>query len=124
MKKFFLILIFVGIIILGGVIFISSKNKNIPAQESGVVLFYGTNCPRCQRVEEFIKENKIDEKIFFVRKEVFNNEKNASELIEKAQKCGLSSANIGVPFLWTGSQCLVGDEDIINFFSRQINPQN
>lgn len=123
MSKIFLTLILIGIIVLGGIIFVFYKNKNIPAQESGVVLFYGTNCPHCQRVEEFIKENKIDEKIFFVRKEVFNNEKNASELIEKAQTCGFSSANIGVPFLWTGSQCLVGDEDIINFFSRQINRQ-
>lgn len=123
MNKISLTLIFIGIIITGVIILVFYKNENIPPRESGAVLFYGTDCPRCQNVEEFIKENKVDEKIFFVRKEVFNNEKNATELIEKAQKCRFSSADISIPFLWADSQCLVGDEDIINFFSRQIERQ-
>jgi len=116
MNKKLLILILVGIIVLGAAVFIISKNIS---PQNKIILFYGENCPFCQKVEDFIKENKIEEKVPFERKEVFNNEKNAQELVGKAQKCGLSAADIGVPFLWDGSKCFVGDTDIINFFKQK-----
>lgn len=111
-----LILLFVGIVVLGAVIFIISKNIS---PQNKIILFYGENCPFCQKVEDFIKENKVEEKVRFERKEVFNNEENARELVEKAQICGLSAAEIGVPLLWDGSKCFVGDTDIINFFKQK-----
>jgi len=116
MNKKFLPLILVGIIVLGVVIFIIFKNIS---PQSEIILFYGENCPFCQKVEDFIKENKIEEKVTFERKEVFNNEKNAQELVGKAQICELSAADIGVPLLWDGSKCFVGDTDIINFFKQK-----
>lgn len=121
MNKKILILIFIGVIVLGGIIFVFYKNKNIPAQKSKIVLFYGEGCPHCANVDQFLKDNKIDEKISFDKKEVYNNKDNAAELFEKAGKCGLSQGEVGVPFLWTGSECLVGDTDIINFFQQKIN---
>ena len=121
MNKKILILIFIGVIVLGGIIFVFYKNKNIPAQKSNIVLFYGDGCPHCANVDEFIKENKVDEKVSFDKKEVYNNKDNAAELSEKAGKCGLAQGEVGVPFLWTGSECLVGDTDIINFFQQKIN---
>ena len=116
MSKKFLLLIFIGIIVLGAVIFIISKNI---FSHSKIILFYGENCPFCQKVEDFIKENKIEDKISFERKEIFSNEENKIELIGKAEICGLSAADIGVPLLWDGSKCFVGDTDIINFFKQK-----
>jgi hypothetical protein len=80
-------------------------------------LFYGIGCPHCAKVEEFIRENKIKEKIAFEEKEVYFNKENAKQLIEVAKKCGFNEKEIGVPFLWNGEnqRCIVGDEPIINF---------
>jgi len=118
MKKIFWLLIFIAIIVSIGIasFFLQSKNHQ-PASE--IILFYGVGCTHCAKVEEFIKENKIEEKISFQKKEVYFNKKNANELAGKAKKCGLPTNEIGVPLLWDGSKCIVGDEDIINFFKEK-----
>ena len=72
-------------------------------------------------VEEYIEENNIKEKIFFEQKEVYYNKNNANELAEKAGLCGLPTNSVGVPFLWNGSKCFVGDQEIIEFLKEQNN---
>ncbi len=54
-------------------------------------------------------------------KEVFKNKDNAALLATKAQACNIATDQIGVPFLWDGTKCYVGDEDIINFFKQKTN---
>jgi len=88
-----------------------------------IILFYGDGCPHCKIVEEYINENKIQDKISFMEKEVYYNQNNAKELEDKAKICGLPIDSIGVPFLWDGEKCLIGDQDIINFFKQQTNGQ-
>ena len=85
--------------------------------------FAGDGCPHCVKVEEFFVSNKIEEKISIIKKKVFNNKTNLSLLTSKVKKCGLSTNNIGVPFLWDGatSKCLSGDVDIIKFFEDKIS---
>jgi glutaredoxin len=90
---------------------------------SEIILFYGDGCPHCAKVEEYIKENNIQDKISFVQKEVYYNQNNAQELIYKAKTCGLPTNSIGVPFLWDGEKCLIGDQDIIIFFKQKTNRQ-
>lgn len=118
------------ILVSAGSIFILAKDKeiresaNMNAREEAegqIILFYGDGCPHCVKVEEFIKENKVDEKISFEQKEVYHNKNNANELAAKAEICGLPTDSIGVPFLWSGSKCFVGDRDIIEFFKQQSN---
>ena len=97
------------------------KPENPPNKQSEIILFYGDDCPHCAIVEEYIKDNKVKEKISFEEKEVYYNRGNADELAEKAKKCGLSADSIGVPFLWNGSNCVIGDQSIIEFFEQKIN---
>lgn len=97
--------------------------EKINQSESQIILFYGDGCPHCAIVEENIKENKFDERIAFSRKEVYYNRANAKELEEKAKICGIPTDSIGVPFLWDGEKCLIGDKDIVNFFKQKINTQ-
>ena len=117
MKEISWLLIFMGVIVSIGIasFFLQSKS-NLPADTGGIILFYGIGCPHCAKVEEFIKENKVDEKISFQEKEVYFNKNNANELLEKAKKCGIPENEIGVPLLWDGSRCFVGEVEIINFF--------
>jgi len=108
---------------LGGIAFFSFRNNSEPPTENKIILFYGENCPFCAKVDTFIKDNKIEEKVSFEKKEVFNNQDNAKELVDLSQKCNLPADQVGVPFLWDGSKCFVGDEDIINFFKQKAGIQ-
>lgn len=90
-------------------------NETVKASTE-MVLFYGDGCPHCKIVDAYIKDNNIKAIVSFEEKEVYNNKTNAAQLIEKAEVCGISTESVGVPFLWTGSTCLVGDGEIIDFF--------
>jgi len=92
----------------------SNSTTDLKKQED-IILFYSDGCPHCAIVEEFIKENGIDSKISFSKKEVYYNKQNSSLLVSKAQICDFDTDSIGVPFLWNGTGCLVGDQDIIEF---------
>jgi len=100
-----------------------NHQENQQIEKSQIILFYGDGCPHCAIVEDYIKENNIIDKISFVRKEVYYNQNNAKELTEKARICGLPTDSIGVPFLWDGEKCFIGDQDIINFFKQKTNEQ-
>lgn len=125
MKNKIIIPTILFIIVLGFsfVLLLQAKNNNQPNNDNQnqIILFYGEGCPHCEIVDKYIEENKIEEKISFVRKEVYNNQENQKELIEKAKICGISDNNIGVPFLWDGEKCFIGDQDIINLFKIKTN---
>ncbi len=124
-------ILFIAVLIFSFFVLSQEKNKNqtneTTATEnqsvSQIILFYGDGCPHCAIVEEYIKENRIGDKISFVQKEVYYNQNNAKELEAKAKICGLPTDSIGVPFLWDGEKCLIGDQDIINFFKQKTNGQ-
>lgn len=122
MNKKTLIAVFIGLFVLVGVfIFLGKSGKN--QKNSGIILFYGDGCPHCAIVENYLKENNIESKIEFEKKEVYNNKDNANLLAKIAKQCGIKENELGVPFLWTGSECKIGDEDIINFFKEKVQTQ-
>ena len=98
----------------------SSAGVAIEIQNSDIILFYGDGCPHCALVEEYINQNGIEAKITFSKKEVYNNKQNADDLVAKARVCGMPTDSVGVPFLWDGSTCFLGDRDIIEFFRSKI----
>ena len=84
-----------------------------------LIFYYGDVCPHCHIVDNYIKDNKIKEKLNIVSKEVYNNQDNATELRAKAKICGISDNALGVPLMWNGHDCLVGDQAIIKFLRDQ-----
>ncbi|KKR49093.1 MAG: hypothetical protein UT86_C0001G0065 [Candidatus Magasanikbacteria bacterium GW2011_GWC2_40_17] len=94
--------------------------NNAVVEPQGNILFVGEGCPHCEKVEEFIDQNKVKDKVSFVMLEVYKNKDNAALMAKKAGLCGIPLTGMGVPFLWDGSKCLVGDIDIINFFQEKI----
>jgi len=93
----------------------------------GIVLFFGQDCPHCKIVEEFIVANNIDQKVEFTNLEIPFNGKTSPELVansevlvQVAKECKIdTSSGISIPFLFDGKQCLVGQDDIINFFKNK-----
>ena len=121
MDKKLIISILIGLIIVAGLVFLVVKNTNAPEPVvNGIILFYKIGCPHCEKVDEFLTAKKVAEKVQFAKREVSLNRSNAELLLAKAQVCGLPTDNLGVPFLWDGSACYEGDQDIINFFQQKI----
>jgi len=84
--------------------------------EANMILFYSNSCPHCKNVESYINDNGIKDKIKFEEKEI-SNQANAALLERKARQCNFNVAQgIGVPFFFDGTNCIMGDEPIINYF--------
>lgn len=126
MNKTFLVVI--GVIILAGAGYfvwqsgvfgtVSVEPVAIP---EGIILFYGDTCPHCKNVEEFMVQNDVLNKVQITQLEVYNNKDNQNILAQVATKCNIETSQIGVPFLWTGEDCIVGDEPIIDYFKNAAN---
>lgn len=107
-----------------------SKNKDTITEQNASptiaidnkipVFFYGNTCPHCAEVEKWLEENKVEEKITIVKKEVYDNQQNAKELTKAAENCGLPTDSIGVPFLYAEDKCFIGTPDVINYLSTKM----
>jgi glutaredoxin len=87
------------------------------SEKGALILYYGNGCPHCANVDKYIKDNAIESKISITHKEVYGDQQNAAELVQRAKSCGLPTDSVGVPFLWDGSKCLIGDVDIIDYLA-------
>jgi len=110
------IAIYIGIAILAIIgAFFLFRPKTTGKETSAITLFSRYDCPHCQNVETYIRQNKIEEKIKFEKKEIHESA-NANLLLEKAKLCAIPEDQIGVPLLFDGQKCYIGDQDIINYF--------
>lgn len=83
----------------------------------GKILFFSKTCPHCTLVRNYITENNITKKLYFVERDI-NSDQSAYELMPIiAQRCDLSSSKLGVPLFWDGNTCYLGKDEIINYFS-------
>jgi glutaredoxin len=98
------------------------NNEEISVEAASTDIFYwGDGCPHCETVKAWMAENKIEEKIEIVSKEVYKNQANSAELAVRAKSCGMDTQRIGVPFLYTlDGQCLVGSPNIIEYLLEKI----
>ena len=130
-KIYTIVLIMVAVSLLSIVIIGSNKSKlsetvqdpstteNNTNKGSLPTFFYGNTCPHCAEVEKWMEENKIDEKINVVKKEVYDNQGNALELTQAAKSCGIPTENIGVPFLYADEKCYVGTPEVTGYLSEK-----
>jgi len=128
-----IVIIIVVIVLTGGIFWawqsgIFSKVSSVAVTPTplpaGIVLFYGQGCPHCKDVEDFIVKNKIDDKVKITRLEVWYNKANQKLLGQIAQKCGITSDSVGVPFLYDGNgKCYIGEVDVPNFLKTAAGIQ-
>ncbi|MFH1601656.1 MAG: hypothetical protein ABIB61_01730 [Candidatus Shapirobacteria bacterium] len=99
----------------------SVSESPITVASDALIFFYGNTCPHCEDVEEWMTENKIEEKIQIVKKEVYDNHANSLELTQAAKSCSLPTDSIGVPFLYTPEgECSIGTPDITAYLISQV----
>lgn len=126
-----LIVIFAGMVFWGfqSGFFTKNPGSDVTATPlpEGIVLFFGEDCPHCKIVEDFITQNKIADKVSFTNLEVPFGLKSSPQLmsnaklaIKLAQGCNMDVSNgISIPFLYDGKNCLLGQDDVINFFKEK-----
>lgn len=111
------IVITIGIL-LGIIVLESNRTKGVSQalnevlSSKDIVYFYGNTCPNCKVLQDFIDKNKIEEKVTIIKKEVYSNQSNALILSDVAEKCGIPSSEIGVPFVYLEGKCLIGEPNI------------
>ena len=88
-------------------------------EESGITYYYSRASSFSMNVQKFFDENKIEEKVVFSKKEVMPNTENSREMDMRAKECGLSEKETGIPFLYAGGKCFVGEEEIMEFFKKE-----
>jgi len=103
----------------------SSIKNTVDTSQSELILFYGNTCPHCKIVEEFIKTNKINEKLKIDQLEVYENKDNAATMVSLVQKvCSdqITKEGIVVPFLidTKNNKCIIGDTPITDYLSSQV----
>jgi glutaredoxin len=121
-KTFFVVILIIVIIMAVLVAIFWPKNASQPssqALQSDIILYVSDICQHCKNVEKFIEDNKVADKVPFQTEEVSTDTKNAQDLMLKAGKCGIANDQIGVPLLWDGSTCLLGEDEITNFFKNK-----
>lgn len=118
-KKTLLIIALIILALIWGASGISKPPAETSVNAQDTVLYYGNTCSHCKDLDELIKKNNIKEKVSFAEKEVFDNQGNADELAKVARTCGLSGANIAVPFLYAAGKCLIGTDDIFAYLSQK-----
>jgi glutaredoxin len=147
MKKTFIVIVVAVVLIIAGIlIFQGSKGKTTadsnddsnsttsaraPASPSPAsttvpgaiaILFYGDGCPHCEKMEQWLTENKVAEKVKFSNLEVWKDKENSKLLSEKAGICKIADDQVGVPFLFdtVNNKCFVGEVEVQNFFKSKI----
>ena len=82
----------------------------------GKILFFSSSCPHCAVVRQYINDNNLHQKTYFVERDI-NSDQEAYQLMPIiGQRCAIVENQLGVPFFWDGNKCYAGDEAIINYF--------
>jgi hypothetical protein len=118
MNKFTIIAIIATVAILVGGVFLVSKNSTpkVYPNPTNLTLYFGTGCPHCKIVDEFLSSWSKKDTVKIDQKEVWSNAGNAAEMQARYTSCNVPLNEMGVPLLFTpDGKCFSGDTPIINY---------
>ncbi|NTW13521.1 MAG: hypothetical protein HGA31_00630 [Candidatus Moranbacteria bacterium] len=125
-KKAIAVIALLAVAVFVGGFMLQNRSQNITSDSAssdastGIVFYYGVECPHCKDVEKFLDDNKASEKMSFSKKEVWHDQANSAEMAAKAKSCGLQEKEIGVPFLYAEGKCYVGTPDVEAYFIDKL----
>lgn len=82
----------------------------------GKFYFYSATCPHCATVNDFIAQNNVKDRLYYIEAPIDNNPGNIELLQKVGQRCGVSQSELGVPLFWDGKRCYHGSEEVIGYF--------
>ncbi len=104
-------------------------NSMATAQNWGKLVLFTTNltCADCRRIDEFITNNKITDKIKIDKVLEYEKDKNDPGLVAQADNiCHVSLAHSGVPMLLDldNKKCIYSVKNITNFLQEKLDSVN
>lgn len=93
-------------------------NKNLVAIPPGQFYFFSVNCPHCTTVKQYVKEHGVKNRLYYVEREVTNNQDNVALLQSIGQRCNIPADNLSIPFFWDGQNCYQGADEVIAYFEK------
>ncbi|MFA4942545.1 MAG: hypothetical protein WC564_02820 [Patescibacteria group bacterium] len=120
MTKKFLLLFLLLPLLLAGCTAVSNSEEKKSALDGQTILFYGETCAHCKVLEQYLEDNKINDKMSIEKLEVSKNKTNATLMMEAVNNCAISKNAVGVPFLWVDNKCYMGDVETTNFFKTKF----
>lgn len=125
MKKLFIIIAVITVVIIGGGIFIFSRGQK--GSQASLPLptkpeyYWGEGCVHCANVDAFINSWDKKAKIDWIKYEVRNDQANAQRMLARATYCKLPLNQVGTPMLFTpDGKCIDGDTPIIDYLKSTI----
>lgn len=95
------------------------KEADLAGLENQITYYYGEDCPHCKNIFKFIEENKIGEKVTFVKKEVSFDKANSQEFLAVVKKCGIAPEEAGVPLVYADGKCFLGEPEVTDLFRKK-----
>lgn len=87
--------------------------QKVLAQEAAV-LFYSKDCPHCQNVEKQLTDKGYRSMFSLTEKEVTTSQANLDEYYADIKICQFPSDQAGVPMIFFGGHCYMGELDVMN----------
>jgi len=119
--KIISVVVLLLLVSLVGLIVYKKKHTPIVSSDEGLILYYSSTCPHCKNVDKYLEENDSQNSLGIAQKEVSIDEANANDFFNKAKKCNISEEEAGVPMLWDGEKCTVGDQPIISYVKEKLD---
>jgi cytochrome c biogenesis protein CcdA len=109
-------------LIAGIVVVCAAISLPLFASAQSITYYYGIGCPYCVNVEPFLETFEQEHPdVTITKKEVYQNQDNAKELLEIFQQFNVPQNQQGVPFIVVGNQYLSGDQPIIQNLEQLVS---
>jgi len=99
-----------------------AQSAGQPDQAGEIVYYYRSDCSHCAELSKFIDDNKIADKVAFVKKEI-HDQANSAEMQKRANECGIPESQLGVPFIYGKGKCYIGTPQAEDFFKQAAGMQ-
>ncbi len=119
MKKIYLALLF--LILVPASVFAQTKSSNqTQAAKKKAVYFYNESCLHCQKVNDYFTANGIYNE-YDIKKYETSDPKNVEYLNQFFDALGVQPDKRGWPVIFFDDKMLIGDQDIIGNFVKDMN---
>jgi len=91
--------------------------SSVWAQEE-IKIFVGEGCLHCAKVEKYVSDNNLQNKLNIKFYEIYSNKENALLFNQICDQKGIPLTERGVPMLIKGDKYILGDRPIIEFLAQ------
>ena len=98
----------------------ANDTKTTEPKTDGILIFYSSTCPHCEKVKEFLKGDGANLTIGVQMLKIDDPIKDKSNLalaLGKIKECNLGDS-WGVPLMYHNGKCIMGDVPVIDYLNQ------